>query len=117
VDSTGFTLPSKLYDFLKWIALVFLPGLAALYAALGSLWEFPAIVQVVGSVTAFDTFLGLLLKRSSSNYRPPEMMGDFIVKVDEHGEAAGMKIEATKEFVPNEGDTISFRVKRQQTLK
>lgn len=119
--NTGFTLPSKVYDFFKWVALVILPAVGTLYAALGSLWDFPAVVQVVGTIAAIDTFLGMLLKRSSSNYQDThaqtKLMGDFIVKVDADGNAAGMRIEANQEFVPHEGDVIGFRVKRSQALE
>jgi hypothetical protein len=116
MSNDGFTINPKLYDFLKWIALVLLPAVATLYAGMGSLWHFPAVTEVVGSITALDTFLGLVLKKSSSNYGGVKMMGDFVVKVDLDGNANGMKIVADKEFIPQEGDTVAFRVTREQAL-
>lgn len=58
----------KLYDVLKWIAMILLPALGTLYFALAGIWGFPYAEQVVGTVTALDTFLGVLLGISTSQY-------------------------------------------------
>lgn len=58
----------KVYDFLKWVALVLLPGLGTLYFALATIWGLPYGEQIVGTITAVDTFLGGLLMISTSNY-------------------------------------------------
>ena len=34
-------MSNKMYDVLKWIAMVFLPALATLYFALAGIWGFP----------------------------------------------------------------------------
>lgn len=59
---------NKVYDILKWIALVVLPAVATLYFALSGIWGFPYGEQVVGTITAIDTFLGALLGISNINY-------------------------------------------------
>lgn len=59
---------NKVYDILKWIAQIFLPALGTLYFALAGIWNFPYAEQVVGTVTAIDTFLGVLLGIASANY-------------------------------------------------
>lgn len=61
-------MSNKLYDVLKYIAQVVLPALGTLYFALASIWGFPYGEQIVGTITAIDTFLGVLLKISSDNY-------------------------------------------------
>ena len=58
----------KTYDVLKYIALVVLPALATLYFALSSIWGLPYGEQVVGTITAIDTFLGALLRISNNKY-------------------------------------------------
>jgi len=60
---------NKVYDVLKWIAQYFLPAVGTLYFTLASIWNFPYGEQVVGTITAMDTFLGVLLGLSSSQYR------------------------------------------------
>lgn len=62
------TMTNKTYDILKWIAQILLPALAALYAALASIWGFPYGEEVVGTISAVDVFLGALLQVSTSNY-------------------------------------------------
>jgi hypothetical protein len=61
-------LNNKSYDILKWIAMYFLPALGTLYFALASIWGLPYGEQVVGTVTAIDTFLGVILGISTSQY-------------------------------------------------
>ena len=61
-------MSNKTYDILKYIAQVVLPALGTLYFALASIWGFPYGEQIVGTITAIDTFMGVLLKISSDNY-------------------------------------------------
>ncbi len=61
-------LSNRTYDILKWVALVFLPALGTLYFALAGIWNFPYGEQIVGTITAIDTFLGVLLGVSSMKY-------------------------------------------------
>ena len=61
-------ISNKVYDVLKWIALYFLPALGTLYFALSSIWSIPYDEQVLGTITAIDTFLGVVLGISSSSY-------------------------------------------------
>lgn len=65
-------MSNKTYDIAKWIALVVLPALATLYFALSGIWHFPYGEEVVGTITAIDTFLGALLGISSINYYKKE---------------------------------------------
>lgn len=59
---------NKTYDTLKWIAMYFLPALGTLYFALAGIWGLPYGEHIVGSITAFDTFLGVLLGISTAQY-------------------------------------------------
>lgn len=61
-------LSNKTYDVLKWIALIALPAIGTLYFALAGIWDLPYGEQVVGTITAVDTFLGALLGISSVSY-------------------------------------------------
>lgn len=62
------SMSNKTYDILKWIALVFLPALGTLYFTLAGIWGLPCGEQVVGTITAIDTFIGVMLGISSANY-------------------------------------------------
>ena len=61
-------MSNKMYDILKYIAQIVLPALGTLYFALASIWGFPYAEQIVGTITAVDTFLGVLLKISTDSY-------------------------------------------------
>lgn len=61
-------LNDKVYDVLKWIALVVLPAIGTLYFALAQIWGFPLGAEIVGTITALDAFLGALLGISTSLY-------------------------------------------------
>ena len=61
-------MTNKMYDILKWIAQYFLPAVGPLYFALAGIWGLPCGEQVVGTITAVDTFLGVLLGISSAQY-------------------------------------------------
>ena len=58
----------KLYKILKYIAMIFLPALGTLYFALAGIWGFPYAEQVIGTITAIDTFLGVILGISTAQY-------------------------------------------------
>lgn len=59
---------NKTYDLLKWVAQYLLPAAGTLYFALAGIWGFPYGEQVVGTITAVDTFLGVILGISTIQY-------------------------------------------------
>lgn len=60
---------NKVYDVLKWIAMYLLPALGTFYFALSGIWDLPFGEEIVGTITAVDTFLGVILGISSANYK------------------------------------------------
>ena len=61
-------MSSKVYDVLKYIAQIALPALGAFYFALSQIWGLPYGEQIVGTIAAVDTLLGVLLGISTYNY-------------------------------------------------
>ena len=61
-------MSNKAYDILKWIAQYLLPAAGALYAALAGIWGFPYGEQIVGTISAVDVFMGVVLGISKSAY-------------------------------------------------
>lgn len=59
---------NAIYDKLKWIALILLPALAALYVAVAKYWNLPYPEAISGTIMAIDAFLGAILQISSKNY-------------------------------------------------
>ena len=61
-------MSNKTYNILKWIAMYLLPALGTLYFAIASIWGLPYGEQIVGTITAVDTFLGVILGISTAQY-------------------------------------------------
>ena len=61
-------MSNKVYDTLKWIAMYLLPAFGTLYFALAGIWGLPYGEQIVGTITAIDTFLGVILGISTTQY-------------------------------------------------
>ena len=58
----------RTYNILKWVALVVLPGLGSLYAALAQMWGWPYVEEVPGTLQAICFFLGALIGVSTATY-------------------------------------------------
>jgi hypothetical protein len=61
-------LNDKVYNILKWVALVVLPTIGTLYTALAMIWGLPYGEEVAGTILAVGTALGTLLGISTVNY-------------------------------------------------
>lgn len=59
----------KTYNVLKWMAQLLLSAMGTLYFALASIWRLPYGEQVVGTITAVDTFLGVILGITTAQYK------------------------------------------------
>ena len=59
----------KVYDVLKWIALIFLPALATLWFTVAKIWGLPYMGEITGTLVAIDTFLGALIGISNIRYQ------------------------------------------------
>lgn len=62
-------MKNEVYDALKYLTTIVLPALGTLYFALSGIWGFPYGEQVVGTITAIVTFLGVCLGISNANYK------------------------------------------------
>ena len=62
-------LSNKVYDVLKFLCTIVLPGLGTLYFALAGIWGLPYGEQVVGTLAAISVFIGALIGISNYNYK------------------------------------------------
>ena len=67
-------MSNKVYDVLKYIALILLPALGALYFALAKIWGFPYATEIVGTISAVDAFLGARLQISTNQYNKEKLI-------------------------------------------
>jgi hypothetical protein len=60
---------NKVYDILKWIAMIVLPASATLYLGLSNVWGLPFGEEVSATITLANTFLGTVLMISNTQYK------------------------------------------------
>lgn len=73
-------MSNKVYDVLKWIAMIVLPAIGTLYFALAGIWGFPYGEQVVGTIVAVETFIGTILQISNVKYKNNPIIEEEIVE-------------------------------------
>lgn len=61
-------LSDSAYNVVKKSATIVFPALSALYIAIAQIWNFDHVEQVVGTLTAVNTFLGVLIQLSKKSY-------------------------------------------------
>lgn len=61
-------MANKVYDVLKWVAMVVLPALATLYLGLSNTWGLQFGEEISATITLVNTFLGAVLMVSTNQY-------------------------------------------------
>lgn len=61
-------MSNKLYDILKWVAIIVLPAIATLLLGIGKIWSIEIMPQIAQTVTVIDAFLGAVLGVSTIQY-------------------------------------------------
>lgn len=115
---------SKTYDRLKFTALVVLPGLSALYYTIAQIWGLPYTEQVMASVAGIDTFLGLVLRKSSKDFQKEleaeqipndtKFMGHLTIVQDVDGQPLQLRMDPKDEYpIFEDGTSAVFTVRRE----
>lgn len=73
---SGYLLPDKAYDALKWLALIALPAVAWLVGVVGPQWGLPHCDEIVTTVNAVGLFVGALIGVSRLTAAKPEDSGE-----------------------------------------
>lgn len=108
-------ITGKLYNQLKFLAQIVLPALATLYVTLAGLWGLPATEAVVGTIVAFDTFLGVVLQISSSNYNSSTAQGTLNIHETETGKMFDLNLSGDPELELEGKDRVVFKVQKTNT--
>lgn len=58
---SDYLLPGRVYDILKWLALIALPAIAWLVGAVGPQWGLPHCGELVTTINAIGLFVGALI--------------------------------------------------------
>ena len=62
-------LPNKLYDVLKWIALIALPALGVFYFTIAKIWGLPYGAEITATIDALALLIGTLIGVSHLNIK------------------------------------------------
>lgn len=99
-----FRMSDSVYDFLSSLVKYILPALGTLYFTLAQIWGLPYGEQVVGTIVAVTTAIGIMIGISKKNYdnEPYQFDGEIIVDTDASGNsdltlAAGLPVDAMRE--------------------
>ena len=76
--------------------MYFLPALGTLYFALAGIWGLPYGEQLVGTITAIDTFLGVILGISKSKYNKCRDGSHQLFSVGKPPDASQCKIQRSQ---------------------
>lgn len=76
-------ISNKLYNILKYLALIGLPALGTFWMVVGALWGAPHTDEVVKTIVALGALLGALLVLSNAKYNASDARFDGTLIVDE----------------------------------
>lgn len=62
-------ISNKIYDILKWIAIIVLPALSTLISVVFKIWGIAYGPEIAQTITAIATFLGAVLMVSNATYK------------------------------------------------
>lgn len=61
-------LSNRTYDILKYLTIIVLPAIGALYSGLSQIWSLPYAAEIPATITVICTFLGAILCISTAQY-------------------------------------------------
>ena len=105
-------LNDKTYRVLKFLAQIVLPALATLYMAVALTWGFPHPEQVVATLTAVDTFLGVVLGISSASYKNDENRFDGALMLEDNEDSTNLRLQSVDEHALLTKSEVTFKVNR-----
>jgi hypothetical protein len=105
-------IKGRTYDVLKFLALVAFPAAGTLYFSIAGIWGLPAAEQVVGTIVAIDTFLGVLLQISSSNFNASTAQGTLNIHETHEGKTFKLELDGDPELELEGKDRVVFNVKK-----
>ena len=62
-------MPDKVYEILKWLALVVLPGIGTCYSTLAEIWGWPWLAEIPATIQAVCLLIGAMIGISTAEYR------------------------------------------------
>lgn len=94
-------ISNRLYDFLKWVALVAIPALETFWLTIGKVWGLPYVTEIGTTIAAVGLLIATLIGVSTVRYR--RNLAE--VKSEDGNENQAMMMEdMLEEYEDEEGD-------------
>lgn len=107
-EPKGALLSNRMYDILKAFVQLVLPATGTLYFALAAIWGLPKADEVVGTLAAVATFLGVILAFGSRSYNNSDAKYDGVLDIQEE--------DSRKTYTFNVHDDIEDLDSRKEVL-
>lgn len=101
---------NSVYNALKNVAQIWLPGAGTLYFTLAQIWGLPAAEEVTGTVIALDTFLGVILGISTASYNASDRKYDGVLTIHDTDDGSMLRLSSVNPVALNTKKDILFRV-------
>jgi hypothetical protein len=101
-----------MYDVLKQVAQIWLPGLGTLYFTLANLWHLPNPDEVVGTIVAIDAFLGLGLHINTQAYNQSDRKYDGSLNLEEGPEGSQLRMNQVDINGLFTKDSVTFKINK-----
>lgn len=113
VEMTTPIFRNETYDRVKTAVQVVLPALATLYYAIATIWGLPSPEEIVATITAVTTALGVVLRVSSKQFAASEAKNDGVIEhsVNEAGTPIFSLVLNGNPYDLIHRDKITFQVK------
>lgn len=87
-------LNASTYDVLRFLVVIVLPSLGALYFGLAQIWGLPKAEEVVGTLALVNTFGGVLLRTARKSYENSESRydGAIVLSPGEYEDTTDMRV-------------------------
>lgn len=99
---------NKTYDFLNALVRMVLPGLGTLYFALAAIWDLPHAENVVGTIVAIATFLGVVINLARRGWVVDDEL--YVHRDPEDGISFGFKDDPRLIEHLETGQTVTLKV-------
>ena len=100
---------NQVYDILKNLTIIVIPGFATFYLSIAQLWNLPGAEAVLGTSVALSTLIGTLLKLSKRSYDQSDEKydGEIILVTNEQGRTMPrLEANGTFEEIAAKGEVL-----------
>ena len=105
------SINNRTYDILKWVSLILLPAVSALYFALGSIWGWPNVEKIMGTIAALEIFIGALIGITTPSHNKARIDGVMNVVETDEKKTFDLSLDKDPETLEAQ-DEVIFKVRK-----